>query len=287
LHKPDTGAPKGVVDPAGAAQRLRLATYPPSSPLLPFVEYFWLVEWDLRGQAPQTQRVLPYPNAHLVFDQGRTAIHGVVRGAFVRQVEGAGRVLGVRFRPGGLRPFIAHPLSRLADRTVAVDDVLGLDSADAEPRVLDQTGDLDMVAAAEAMLLAVLPQMDARARVAERAVQAAAAPNGPLSAQALAREVGIEQRTLQRLFSNYVGVSPKWVIQRFRLQEATWRLAAQGAPDLAALAAELGFFDQAHFTRNFTKLVGMSPLAYWKSQQARQPDTRCNLHHDTAQRSSS
>ena len=74
-------APKGIVDPQAAARRIRLATYPPAAALAPFVEYCWVVEWDRRGCAPETQRVLPYPNAHLVFDAGRTAIHGVVRGA--------------------------------------------------------------------------------------------------------------------------------------------------------------------------------------------------------------
>ena len=267
LHKPDTGMPKGLVDPAGAAHRIRLATYPPSAPLAPFVDYFWLVEWDLDGEAAQSQRVLPYPNAHLVFDAGQSAIHGVVRGAFVRKVEGKGRVLGVRFRPGALRPFLGFPLARLTDRSMPVDEVLKVDGAQAARRVLGEQDPQAMIAHAESMLLAVLPACDPRAALAEQAVQAAAQRNGAQSAQALAAQVGIEERSLQRLFSNYVGVSPKWVIQRFRLQEATWRLAAAGAPDLAALAGELGFYDQAHFTRNFTKLVGLSPLAYWKSQQ--------------------
>ncbi len=117
------------------------------------------------------------------------------------------------------------------------------------------------------MLVAVLPAPDPRALLAEQAVKAAAAANGPLSAQALAISMGLEERSLQPLFSNYVGVSPKWVIQCFRLQQATWRLAAPARAVLAGLAAELGFFDQAHFTRSFTALVGRSPLAYWKSQQ--------------------
>jgi AraC-like DNA-binding protein len=267
LEKPDTCAPKGLVDPAGAARRIRLATFPPSAPLAPFVDYYWLVAWDLAGQPAQLQRVLPYPNAHLVFDQGQSAIHGVVRGAFVRKVEGAGRVLGVRFKPGGLRPFIGHPMARLADRTAPLDELLKVGTLDAERRVLGQQDELAMVGAAEAMLMAVLPAVDPRALLAAQAVHAAAAANGPLCAHALGAQLGIEERSLQRLFSNYVGVSPKWVIQRFRLQEATWRLGAHAPADLAALAAELGFFDQAHLTRNFTKLVGMSPLAYWKSQQ--------------------
>ncbi|WP_426176974.1 AraC family transcriptional regulator [Massilia sp. TWR1-2-2] len=271
MDKADTAhAPKGVVDPAGAARRIRLATYPPSLPLQTFVDYFWLVEWDMTGRAPELQRVLPYPNAHLVFDQGRTAIHGVVRGAFDRKVEGAGRVLGVRFKPGGLRPFIGFPLSRLADRTMPVDGVLKKSGAQAEQHVLGQKDDVSMVAAAQALLMAALPAPDPRAAIAEHAVAAAAATRGPINVAALCEQVGIEERALQRLFSNSVGVSPKWVIQRFRLQEATWRLSAQAPVDLADLACELGFFDQAHFTRHFTALVGQSPMEYWKSQQVRQ-----------------
>lgn len=269
MDKPDTApaTPKGVVDPLGMARRIRLATYPPSAPLALFVDYFWIVEWDMGARAPEIQRVLPYPNAHLVFDRGQSAIHGVVRGAFERTVAGAGRVLGVRFKPGGLRPFIGHPLARLTDRTMPVDDVLRLPTMDAEQSVLDSAGDTGMTGAAEAMLLAVLPAPDPRALVAAQAVAAAAAADGPASVAALCAQVGIEERALQRLFSNYVGVSPKWVIQRYRLQEASWRLARPGPVDLAALASELGFFDQAHFTRHFTKLVGASPLEYWKSQQ--------------------
>lgn len=262
-----TDIPKGVVDPLGAARRIRLATYPPSAALQPFVDYHWVVEWDMGARPPETQRVLPFPNAHLVFDLGRTAIHGVVRGAFERKVEGAGRVLGIRFKPGGLRPFLDHPLSRLADRTMPVDRVLGMDGAEAERRVLGQENDAAMVAAAEAMLGAALPAQDERALLAASAVQAAAAEHGPASVAALSEQLGIEERSLQRLFSNYVGVSPKWVIQRFRLQEAAWQLAKPAPADLAALAARLGFFDQAHFTRSFSKLVGQSPLEYWKSQQ--------------------
>jgi AraC-like DNA-binding protein len=279
LEKTDSAprTPKGVVDPAGAARRIRLATYPPSPALQPFVDYHWVVQWDLDGRPPETQRVLPYPNAHMVFDRGCTAIHGVVRGAFERKVEGAGKVLGVRFKPGGLRPFLPHPLSRLADRTMPVDEVLGVPGAEAELRVLgdvpgsaggDAHGDSAMVAAAEAMLGARLPPVDERALLAQQAVEAAAAANGPVSVAALSAQLGIEERSLQRLFSNYVGVSPKWVIQRYRLQEATWQLGRAAPPDLADLAARLGFFDQAHFTRSFTQLVGKPPLEYWKSQQA-------------------
>lgn len=259
-------APKGIVDPQAAARRIRLATYPPAAALTPFVDYFWLVEWDRRGCAPETQRVLPYPNAHLVFDAGRTAIHGVVRGAFDRPLSGAGKVLGVRFAPGGLRPFITQPLSSFTDTTIAADALLGMPAAEAEALVLRQADDTAMVAQAQALLLARLPQVDDAALLACRLTAAVAAHHGPTSVAQLCQNMAIGERQLQRLFANYVGVPPKWVIQRYRLQEAIWRLAQADAPDLASLAQELGFFDQAHFSRSFAELVGSTPLDYRRSQ---------------------
>jgi AraC-like DNA-binding protein len=73
---------------------------------------------------------------------------------------------------------------------------------------------------------------------------------------------GVSVRTLQRLFRRHVGVSPKWVLQRYRLHEAAERMAAGEATDLASLAQDLGYFDQAHFGNDFRRYVGVPPSAY-------------------------
>jgi AraC-like DNA-binding protein len=73
---------------------------------------------------------------------------------------------------------------------------------------------------------------------------------------------GVPARTLQRLFNRYVGVSPKWVLRRYRLHEAAARLADEQHRPWAEVAAELGYFDQSHFIRDFTAAVGLTPAAY-------------------------
>jgi AraC-like DNA-binding protein len=78
----------------------------------------------------------------------------------------------------------------------------------------------------------------------------------------LVERFGTRERKLQRLFGEYVGVSPKWVIQRARLIEAAERLAAGDSVDSAALAQDLGYFDQAHFIRDFGSIVGRPPADY-------------------------
>lgn len=71
-------------------------------------------------------------------------------------------------------------------------------------------------------------------------------------------------RSLQRLFSAYVGVSPKWVILRYRIHEALAHATTHTDPgtDWATLANDLGYADQAHLIRDFTRTVGVPPAAY-------------------------
>lgn len=78
----------------------------------------------------------------------------------------------------------------------------------------------------------------------------------------VAERTGTSVRSLQRLFHRYVGVGPKRVLQRYRLQDAADLIDAGEVDDLAALAADLGWFDQAHFSRDFRDAVGETPSAY-------------------------
>ena len=80
---------------------------------------------------------------------------------------------------------------------------------------------------------------------------------------------GIAPRTLQRLFARYVGVSPRWVLRRYRLHEAAAALADDQDRPWAEVAAELGYYDQSHFIRDFTAAIGMTPLAYARACRRR------------------
>lgn len=108
-------------------------------------------------------------------------------------------------------------------------------------------------------------QPDPSARLAAAIVARTAEP-GITRVDDLAREYDLTMRQLQRLFADYVGVGPKWVIRRHRLQEAAARAATGTRLDLGALAAELGYSDQAHLTRDFASMVGVPPSQYAQAQ---------------------
>jgi AraC-like DNA-binding protein len=257
-----TDRAKGVVAPALAGRMFRLGRYLPPPDLAPFLDHYWIVEWDLRGRPAHTQRTLPYPCVHVVFDRARTGIWGLTTGPFDYELKEAGKVCGLRFRPGAFRAFLGRPLHTITDQVLPLSAVFPWDEAAAQDAVLDTPDDTAMVDAANALLRTVLPAPDPQVDKIAAILRAVEGTPGLTQVEALADVAGMGVRSLQALFSEYVGVSPKWVIRRFRLHEAADQLATGADVDLATLAHALGYFDQAHFTSDFRRLVGKSPGRY-------------------------
>jgi AraC-like DNA-binding protein len=253
---------KGVVAPALAADTFRMGRYLPPPDLAPFIEHYWIVAWDLRGRPPFVQRTLPYPSVHVVFDSARSGVFGVATGAFDYTLQDAGRVCGVKFLPGAFRALLGRPVHTMTDLVLPFAQVFGWDDAAAASSVLGQAGDDAMMAAAAALLRPALPAPDPQVARIGAILRIAEATPGLTQVAALAERAGVNVRSLQQLFGEYVGVSPKWVLRRFRLHEAADGLAQGGAPDLTALALELGYYDQAHLTSDFRRLVGEAPGRY-------------------------
>jgi transcriptional regulator GlxA family with amidase domain len=187
-------------------------------------------------------------------------LHGVVTRRFDIEITGSGRVFGVKFRPGGFGAFTGSDVAAWTDRAVPLTEAL--DAGDLMARVLAADDDDDRVALMDAFLLERRPAPDP---TYERLLQIVAdmlADRDLASVHTLCERHGVGQRTLQRVFRRYVGVGPKWVLQRFRLQDAQAMLDDGWHGDLSDLAARLGWFDQAHFARDFRDLVGEPPSAY-------------------------
>ncbi len=249
----------GVLHAAAAAARFSLARHDPPADLGAFVEYFWVVRWDLRGGPPHEQAILPHPNVNLAFEAAGAAVFGVDRKIFTRRLAGTGKALGVRFRPGGFRPFYSAPVFTLNDRVVPARGIFGPAADRTCEAVMAADSDDAMAALAVDLLRGASPRPDPVAtQVAEVVARIIADPGLRRVAQ-LADACGIPERRLQRLFAEYVGVSPKWVMRRARLHEAALRAESGGGVDWAALAADLGYADQAHLTRDVTATLGVPP----------------------------
>jgi AraC-like DNA-binding protein len=263
MIRPKDEPPRGILNVPAAQAVSGHARYHPSDDLAPFVEHYWTVAWDLRET--QTAETLPHPSVHIVLEAGKGEVHGVSSRRFSRVLEGKGRVFGIKFRPGGFRPFVTRPVADFTDRGFPLQEIFGAAAARLAQRALAPAEHAETVAILETFLRQCNPQTDPSVALAARIAERIAADRTINRVEQIVAEFSIGLRTLQRLFGEYVGVSPKWVIQRYRLHEAAARLAAGGEMDWADIALELGYADQAHFIRDFRKLVGRSPADYVKA----------------------
>jgi len=252
-------------------------------PVAQVVRHLWQVSWRRPAGASFASSVLTNPLPHLTFEDaegGRlhghavpaALLHGLVSSVFAVQLPPAGRVTGVAFHPGALTALAGVAMAELTDRVVPAVDVFGgrvLDLADAVPPEGEESVrralTLDYLGAVLEPRLEQVTQDPAYAVV--RAAEAVMRARDQVSLESVAREVNVSPRTLQRIFARYVGASPLWVLRRYRLQDAAAALDAGAGQDLAGLAAELGFADQAHFTRAFTAVIGVPPSRYRAGQR--------------------
>ncbi|MFJ3815407.1 DUF6597 domain-containing transcriptional factor [Streptomyces sp. NPDC090056] len=266
---------RGIVDPAGLLSRVRFRRHLPAPELRPYLEHYWLIDWEL--PEPYASHVVPHPSVNVVFQRygplgapaagahASAEVSGIGLGLFTHKLTEAGRVCGIQFRPGGFRPFApAWPVSTWTGRRVPLTDVFP-DATAGAAAVLTPDEDHARVAALDAFLLAHGPAPDPAADHAMELVELVRSDRTVRGTSQLAAASGLSARSLQRLFASHVGVGPKWVILRYRIHEALERAEAAetaGAPDWAALAAELGYSDQAHLVRDFTATIGVPPTAY-------------------------
>ncbi len=232
------------------------------------VEHFWRVRWDLSGVPDHEQETLPHPSVHIVIDDaGGAQLSGPHSARFVRRLCGRGGVFGIKFKPGGFYPFLRAPVAGLVDQTLPLSAVFGASADDLERAVRSCDTDAAMIEVASAFLQRHWPAAeDPTVAHVSGMVASIVADRSITTVDQLVARSGMGKRALQRLFERYVGVSPKWVISRYRLHEAVEQLALAIPADWAAFALSLGYFDQAHFIRDFKSLVGRTPLEFAEAE---------------------
>ena len=280
MSHPDRPPPRGLLQRSISEKHFRLARYPAAQELDLFVEAYWIVRWDLRGQRSHLQENLPHPSVHLAIEPGRSEIVGVVERKYARRLEGRGRVVGVKFRPGGFYGFFGSPVASITNRVLSVGDVFDEPGRHFVDTILATEEDDRIVALCDEFLLAQHPKHDGAAMRAGEIVRHIVTHPDVRKVDGLASTFGISKRQLQRLFHRYIGVSPKWVIQRYRLHEALDQVERDDQIDWSALASDLGYFDQAHFIRDFKALIGKTPGEYSQERAlsaSGQPRTRDSI----------
>ncbi|WP_347060364.1 helix-turn-helix domain-containing protein [Blastococcus sp. HT6-30] len=270
--KPDSpGAPAAMdhverahlKDPGDASHVIhRYAAEPEFDGLL---QRFWIPVWSVPSGREAPQRVLQYPVALVVVASGYARFYGVVSGLSTTMLSGTGWAVGVMCAPAAGALLAGGPMSDFTDRHVDVADVLGAAGEELTARVraamARDPNSRDAHAAAMAAfgdaLRPFLP-VDDEGLLVNEVVAFVEGDREVVRVAQVCERFGLSERVLQRLVHRRLGLTPKWLIQRRRLQEAAERLRGNPA-SIGQVAAVLGYADQSHFTRDFARVTAMTP----------------------------
>jgi AraC-like DNA-binding protein len=265
---------RGLVSiPARSADVVSTTQAPPEE-LADVVSALWTGRWDLTGRPPHETLLLGDPSVHVVFEGGdrRDArLVGVWTKLWRRALEGRGFVRGAKLLPGAARAFFDGTVATWTNRIVPLRSLAG-PSVGAVARAVIDADDASGLRSLAAWLSARRRRDEAHnadVRLAVAIVERIRTDRDLVTVDRLSSVSGLHTRPLQRLFRDHVGASPKIVIRRYRLQEAAERITKGVAPRFTELAAELGYADQAHFTRDFRAVTGFTPSALAKRFAAR------------------
>jgi AraC-like DNA-binding protein len=182
--------------------------------------------------------------------------------ALFKNATGVTHALVLQFKPGWSAPLLGVAANTLTDRIVLLEDIWGragrdllreLLAAPSAPDVIDRLARAFALRHREAF-------ESASARLARQAVRLLEA--GAVRVENVAEQLGVTARHLRRAFTESVGVGPKEFARTVRLQRAVRRAATSN--DWALIAADAGYYDQAHLIGDFRQLVGLTPVAFLK-----------------------
>jgi AraC-like DNA-binding protein len=253
----------------------------PRPALRPFVECYWTRHFVLPPTAEDVYRVLPDGCLDIVFnfgdpwvrrgphgahvDRERSRVVGTMTRPLLAQSGRQADFLGVRFRPGKARSFLKVPNGEITDDSVELADVWGRRGRELEGRLFEARETPHRLGLLEEELLRRLAsdgQQDARV---DAAVETILRRRGAVSTRDLSGACELTRQHLARLFDDYVGISPKLFCRVVRFQELLRRLGEQEPPGWASLAADLGYYDQAHLIADFKQFTGLTPAAFLRS----------------------
>lgn len=242
--------------------------YPPPSDLRELVERYWIPVWRVPAGRDAPQHVLRYPVCLIVITEEYARFYGVESGLSTTVLTGEGWAVGVMLTPAAGTLLTGVELAALTDRVLEVPEVLGDAGRDAVEQIRDvmrrdpRSPDTHRRAMAvyDEVLRSYLP-VDDEGRLVNDVVAFVEDNPDVLRVEQVRTQFGLSERSLQRLVHRRIGLTPKWLIQRRRLQEAAGRLREKPA-SLSEVAAVLGYADQPHFVRDFKNVVGMTPGAF-------------------------
>ena len=253
--------------------------YQPQPPLSKFVENFWVYEGHDVEQKPAF--ILPTGTLELVINlrQNELSFHdaqhpenrsrfsgAIVSGAHASSFAGENAnevfLIGVHFKPGGAFPFLGLPANDFADTHVDLETLWGSASGRLRERLCEARTSAERFQLLQQALLSRLCDGVEQHYAVSAALEVFEKNQSGPKVRETAKYLGISQRRFIQVFKTEVGMTPKLFSRIQRFQQTRTFMQQNLSPNWAALAVDLGYFDQSHLIREFLEFTGLSPTAY-------------------------
>ena len=246
--------------------------------LADYIQCYWTITSNSQIHSPVFNRILPDGCIDIIFNLGdpfyrvshdlsvnylpQNFVVGAMRQPLVVGLTGQVEVIGVRFKPGGAYPFFRFPLNEMTDHLVALDDLRHQIVNEMEFHIAEKATITRKIAYLEYLLARHIQAAPHKDGIIGKAISNICDSKGQVTINSLGKLLGISSRHLERKFIENVGLSPKMFCRVIRVRNAISIMRSQSKPDWSEITYSAGFYDQAHFIREFKAISGLNPGAY-------------------------
>lgn len=257
---------------------LGFRAFAPLPPLQKYIQCFWAISRKDKLALPIVNRLAPDGGIGIIFNLGSPLYRyhqskpidykagSIVAGTTSHSVNmgltGEINAFGVRFHPGRAYPFIRTPIHELTDQVVSLDDIeISISETHfgmmAEAVTLEQK-----VTILQNLLLAHLRDFNHKTPLSLQSIDLIKKSHGLMKIEDLAKQFGMSRRNYERQFKTNVGLTPKRFSGIVRVQAARFQIKTQRDISLTDVGYATGFYDQAHFIREFKSIMNLTPKEY-------------------------
>lgn len=238
------------------------------------IECIWLLESGEEPISASPERLLPDGCVELILnfgdlfrehkEAGQTSLQPrrFVVGQMTRPVlvspTGHVQILGIRFAPGGTLPFFSSPPGEFTNAIAPLADIANPLEQELSGRIYEARNWPEKIRLLETALIKLLLTNESGRASLQGAISRIIRAGGQTSVDLLANHLGISGRQLERRFLNEVGLGPKLLCRILRFQQV-FRAVESADQNWAEIAADCGYYDQAHLIRDFRQFAEQTP----------------------------
>lgn len=253
-------------------------TFIPNRHLSKYIKCYWSLENSSKHALLSKERIFPDGCLELIFHYGdlfknynaertyelmpRSFIYGQFKGFIDIEATGSMGIFSIRFQPNGLKPFIDCDTNAVTGKILSVFDCWGKDGDVLEDKILNALSNKHRIVILESFLLNKLKKHHEVDAVVEHCVNLIVKNEGNINIDKLAAHLNIGRRHLERKFMSTVGISPKMFCRITRFQHTLSLIVNGQFKNFTAIAHGSGFYDQAHFIKDFGEFTGLNPSQF-------------------------